>query len=112
MMCAVECDEAHAVYVNSLTDTLNESIVNLAMAHMSPPNKYVGVVKYLIRKSLIGIVKCGKSDLYIVILSEKFTDNCVKSVRINLCNIGVGFFMSEFIPDGYVNCFSHNRSSK
>jgi hypothetical protein len=68
---------------------------------MSPPDKDVGVVKDLVRKTLLRVVKCGESYFKVIVLREKFADSSVETVRIDSLAGLAGLFVSEFVPDSY-----------
>jgi hypothetical protein len=67
---------------------------------MSPPDKYVGIVYYLLGKTALGVVKGSSSDLYVIAL-EKACDICVDTTGIKLGDTGNGFFVFVFVPNGY-----------
>ena len=61
-------------------------------------------------KSALGLVLRCKSDLEIVTL-QLLCDAGMKSVGIDRLNEIVGFFVSEFVPDRYVDFFCHDELS-
>ncbi len=97
----VERDEAHLAHINAALDLGYESVVYLSVSHMSPPDENVGIVKHLVRKTLIGIVEGGKSYFDVIVLRKKFADSGVQTVRIDSLTGLIGLFVSEFIPDSY-----------
>ena len=104
----MESDEAHLAHINAALDLGYESVVYLTVSHMSPPDENVGIVKHLVRKSLIGIVEGGKSYFDVIVLRKKFANGGVKTVRVDSLTGLVGLFVSEFVPDCY---FDHNMYS-
>ena len=100
-------DEAHAVNVDSVTDTLDECIVNRSVCDMSPPHEDIRRIKDLIGKALLGLIERCNPDVYLFIASEKLGYSCMKAVRIDFFDVFVIFFVNEFTPYGYVNFFCH-----
>ena len=64
----MERDEAHLAHINAALDLGHECVVYLSVSHMSPPDEDVGVVKHLVRQTLIGVVERGKSYFDVIVL--------------------------------------------
>ena len=64
----VESDEAHLAHINAALDLGHESIVYFSVSHVSPPDEDVGVVKHLVRQTLVGVVERGKSYFDVIVL--------------------------------------------
>jgi hypothetical protein len=65
----VQTDKSHTAK-NALVYLLNKLIFNKTVSCVPPPNENVGIVKYLIGKSLSFVVKCYGSYLNIVITKK------------------------------------------
>ena len=102
----VQGDEAHLAEVYALSDLFYESVVDLLVRHMAPPDQDVGIFKNLVGKTLIGIVECGEANFEGFVFTEEFTDDGVKAVGVNCLDGFLRLFVTEFVPDGNLE-FAH-----
>ena len=91
--------------LNVLLNSVNDLVGHFLVSHMSPPDKYVGVVKNLVSKSALLVVKRRASDFYIII-AQKGRYVFVKSARIKLTYFWIFLFMLIFVPNSYLYYFS------
>ena len=69
------------------------------MSHVTPPEQNVGVLQYVVRQTLIGIVQSGEANLQILVFVEECLDRGVQTVGINGLDVFLRLFMTELVPD-------------
>ena len=107
MVRRMERDKAHFAQQNTTLNAGDQGVVYLTVSHVAPPDEHVGVVQYLVRQTLIGIVQSGESYLDVIFLGEEFSDGGVDAVGIQLHSAGVSLFVTEFVPDSNSDIVSH-----
>ena len=99
MMPGVKDYNPQLSFINTVPYLFHKPVINFSVRHMSPPKENVGVVQQIIGKPSIWVIKSSKCDVEIIIFLKKISDTCVNTLRINLGNRRVIFFVSELVPD-------------
>ena len=93
MMRGVKGDKSHFSKIYAFLYLVDKLVGNVGMLHMRPPDKNVGLVKYLVGKTLILHIERSESDFKIFVLREKFFYKSVYSVGEQCFYVFFGFFM-------------------
>jgi hypothetical protein len=96
----MEADDAHTLQ-NRFLDAVDYLVGHAVVAHMSPPDKHVGIVEDLLSKAAFLVVeRCG-ADGNIVAFKE-IGDGLVNALGVDGSYLFVILFVVKFVPDGYL----------
>ena len=72
------------------------------MFYMTPPDKYIAVVKNFVTESVTGLVEGCSCYIIIGDSGELFLDCSVNTIRIDFLYTILILFMIKLIPDYYI----------
>lgn len=101
VMRGVKSDKAHSA-PNVAADHFCVFICDFIMCHVTPPDKHIGIIEYLLGQSLTLHIEICAADGNIIVCRKEVTNAAVYSVGIYLRNGGLELFVAVFVPDKYV----------
>ena len=98
----MEYNQAHSI-PHALLHARYNFVGDLVMRHVSPPDKYVGILEYFPGKTVFRLVKGCGAYLYIFLFAQGRRDGLVNALGIDLRDLGGCAFVTKFVPDGDSN---------